>query len=94
MNARDGGPGHQLTSARPGGSLTTENFGWLGHKPGLWGNIGGKEEETIGNMKHTKQSRPGVCLPMVSVSAHCVSLVDVTGVTQVALSLTARGVGT
>ena len=67
MNARDGGPGHQLTSARPGGSLTTENFGWLGHKPGLWGNIGGKEEETMGNMKHTKQSRPGVCLPMVSV---------------------------
>lgn len=41
MNARDGGPGHQLTSARPGGSLTTENFGWLA-QAGAVGEIKGK----------------------------------------------------
>ena len=94
MNARDGGPGHQLTSARPGGSLTTENFGWLGHKPGLWGNIGGKEEETIGNMKHTKQSRPGVAAYLWSLCQLTVYHWWMSLGSQVALSLTARGVGT
>ena len=47
--------------------------GW--HKPGLWGKYKGKEE-TQGNMKHMKQSRPGVCLPRLWRLT--MSLVDVS----------------
>ena len=40
MNARDAGPGRRLTSARPGGSLTTENWVAAAQRPQVgehWG---------------------------------------------------------
>ena len=71
MNARDAGPGRRLTSARPGGSLTTEN--WVAaaqsHKP------------QVGNTR-VKRLTPGEHeaheAGLVSAYLYYISLSDVT----------------